>query len=68
MKLPDNIRKKISDLGIDPNLDQYELLRELNDKELEIGYTDDWEMTAVGREVERLYDAVYRLEEEPGEH
>lgn len=67
MKLPEDIKQKVEELGINPNQSRRQLLFDINDKELEIGYTDDWEMTDVGRDVERLYDAVYRLEEDPGE-
>ncbi len=65
MILPPDLRKKIENLGIDPDQSRYQLLRDINDRELEIGYDENWEMTAKGREVERIYDAVYRLKEMP---
>lgn len=65
MILPPDLRKKIENLGIDPDQSRYQLLRDINDKELEIGYDENWEMTDVGEEVERIYDAVYRLREMP---
>ncbi len=65
MILPPDLRKKIENLGIDPDQSRYQLLRDINDRELEIGYDENWEMTARGREVERIYDAVYRLKEMP---
>lgn len=65
MILPPDLRKKIENLGIDPDQSRYQLLRDINDRELEIGYDENWEMTAKGREVERIYDAVYRLREMP---
>lgn len=65
MILPPDLRKKIENLGIDPDQSRYQLLRDINDRELEIGYDENWEMTARGREVERIYDAVYRLREMP---
>ena len=65
MILPPDLRKKIENLGIDPDQSRYQLLRDINDKELEIGYDENWEMTAKGREVERICDAVYRLREMP---
>lgn len=65
MILPPDLRKKIEKLGIDPDQSRYQLLRDINDRELEIGYDENWEMTAKGREVERIYDAVYRLKEMP---
>ena len=65
MILPPDLRKKIENLGIDPEQSRYQLLRDINDRELEIGYDENWEMTAKGREVERIYDAVYRLKEMP---
>lgn len=65
MILPPDLRKKIENLGIEPDQSRYQLLRDINDRELEIGYDENWEMTAKGREVERIYDAVYRLKEMP---
>ena len=65
MILPPDLRKKIENLGIDPDQSRYQLLRDINDRELEIGYDENWERTARGREVERIYDAVYRLKEMP---
>lgn len=65
MILPPDLRKKIENLGIDTDQSRYQLLRDINDRELEIGYDENWEMTAKGREVERIYDAVYRLKEMP---
>lgn len=65
MILPPDLRKKIENLGIDPDQSRYQLLRDINDRELEIGYDENWEMTDIGREVERIYDAVYRLKEMP---
>lgn len=65
MILPPDLRKKIENLGIDPDQSRYQLLRDINDRELEIGYDENWEMTAKGREVERIYDAVYKLREMP---
>ena len=65
MILPPDLRKKIENLRIDPDQSRYQLLRDINDRELEIGYDENWEMTAKGREVERIYDAVYRLREMP---
>lgn len=65
MILPPDLRKKIEKLEIDPDQSRYQLPRDINDKELEIGYDENWEMTDVGEEVERIYDAVYRLREMP---
>lgn len=59
MKLPEDLRKRIEALGISPDLPEDELLDAIDDKELEIGYDKDWEMTDVGFAVEKLYDEVF---------
>ena len=65
MELTFELREKIKELGIDPDQSRYQLLRDINDRELEIGYDEDWHMTDKGRDVERIYDAVYALKELP---
>ena len=67
MTFPNDLKKKIEELDIPTNQPVKELLSAIIDKQLEIGFDSEWEITDRGFEIEKLYDAVYAIAKESGE-
>ena len=67
MILPNDLKKKLEDLDIPTNQPAKELLSAIIDKQLEIGFDSEWEITDRGFEIEKLYDTVYEIAKEAGD-